>query len=421
MLTHRSSVSVMSVLLAMASGATAQTQPATLETAVPATAPAEEAVPRFLVATVTGLEGRVQVREAEDQPWKMVQVGMEVSQGAEFRTGPHSAVRLVIPPDQIITLDRLGTMKLIEAVQTGNKVKTDLGMKYGRTRYEIEAAGLEHESKIASPNSTLAVRGTKTTVFDQPPFAPEAVVITGRVDYKRAGRGNLAFGQKGRRTSVSATTNDPADESLRETFVDSGIANARTQAEREILLVQSRGSYTVNSQLVAASGLMDFIAAADFSSNIDAETNRSRETPGTLSFDLVWQGAADLDLFVQSPRSERLSAFPFTLSSDGVIANSATNNVPSGGRIEFDDQGPNEPGAALNGGRETAYWSESYPTGKYTIKINYIEGPTGGQPQAASYVLTVRDGSDRNAQVFTGTINPADKSLSIPVPVAKQQ
>jgi hypothetical protein len=116
----------------------------------------------------------VQVRAAEDQPWKPAAAGMEVDEGAEFRTGPRSAVQFVIPPDQTITLDRLGTIKVLQAVKDAGKVTTALGMKYGRTRYDIQAADLEHDSSIRSPGSTLAIRGTDVTFEDMAPVAPAA-------------------------------------------------------------------------------------------------------------------------------------------------------------------------------------------------------------------------------------------------------
>src|SRR5439155_24019052 len=84
-----------------------------------------------LTATITAIEGIVQVRQGEDAAWQKATVGLKLGEGAEFRTGPRSAVRFEIPPDQTITLDRLGTVKLIEAIQKNQGVKTDLGMKYG--------------------------------------------------------------------------------------------------------------------------------------------------------------------------------------------------------------------------------------------------------------------------------------------------
>src|SRR5437016_3996364 len=104
--------------------------------------------------TVTGVQGNVQVRDSSEQPWRRA-VGGAVTEGAEFRTGPRSAVRVLIPPDQTITLDRLGVVKLMQAMKDGNVVKTKVGMPYGRTRYDIEEAGIEHQSELVSPSSTL--------------------------------------------------------------------------------------------------------------------------------------------------------------------------------------------------------------------------------------------------------------------------
>ncbi len=176
------------------------------------------AVGTALTATVTGVEGIVQVRQNEDAPWQKAAVGMKLSEGAEFRTGPRSAVRFEIPPDQTITLDRLGTVKLIEAIARTESVKTDLGMKYGRVRYDVEAAGLAHDSTIHSPGSALAVRGTRVSLYDQPPFAPRATSLTGRAAFRNMRRQMVAFGGKAKAT-VAADSNSPAQAALGESML----------------------------------------------------------------------------------------------------------------------------------------------------------------------------------------------------------
>src|SRR5437762_9346616 len=161
-----------------------------------------------LKATVTGVEGLVQVRGAENQAWQRAAVGMVVNEEAEFRTGPRSAVRFTLPPDQTVTLDRLGTVKVLEAISDGGKLKTNLGMKYGRTRYDIEAAGREHDSTITSPSNTLAVRGTKVSVYDQRPFVAEAVSLTGRAEFRDFKKQRTFFGGRNKgRTVVNTQTN----------------------------------------------------------------------------------------------------------------------------------------------------------------------------------------------------------------------
>src|SRR3954468_1148124 len=205
------------------------------------TAPATSAATEHLKAKVTGVEGLVQVRLGEDQPWQKGGVGMEVGENAEFRTGPKSAVRFTIPPDQVVTLDRLGTVKVLQAINQDGKLKTNIGMKYGRTRYDIEAPGREHESTITSPSSTLAVRGTKVSVYDQRPFPAEAVSLTGRAEFRDAKK-RVFFGGKGAgKTQVSTDTNSAASFSLLQSVVDPSIALARTPEEENLVntLLQS--------------------------------------------------------------------------------------------------------------------------------------------------------------------------------------
>src|SRR3954468_30722 len=209
-----------------------------------------------LPITVTGVEGLVQVREGSDKPWQKATAGMTVTEGAEFRTGPRSAVRVLIPPDQTITLDRLGVIKLMQVLQEGNTVKTKVGMPFGRTRYDIEAAGLEHQSELVSPSSTLAIRGTKVSIYDQPPFAPSAVSLTGRAEYRTAKR-QVAFGGKNAgRTDVSSTSDSPAELSLLQTFVDPSSSFGRPAVDRHLLAqLQSKGDIVLNNgQLALAFG-----------------------------------------------------------------------------------------------------------------------------------------------------------------------
>ena len=73
------------------------TAPATTKMSDEGTAGENDDEPTItLNATITGIEGHVQVRAAADQPWKPAAIGMTLDAGAEFRTGPRSAVRFVI-------------------------------------------------------------------------------------------------------------------------------------------------------------------------------------------------------------------------------------------------------------------------------------------------------------------------------------
>ena len=326
------------------------------ETTAPAaaTSPAVEG----LKATVTGVEGVVQVRAAEDQPWQKATVGMVLDQNAEFRTGPRSAVQFKIPPDQTITLDRLGTVKVLQAVNENGKIKTNLGMRYGRTRYDIEAAGREHESTISSPSSTLAVRGTKVSLYDQRPFVSQAVSLTGRAEFRDA-RKRIRFGGPGAgKLKVSENAGSAAEASLQEAFVDPGAALARTDSEQGLIAnLLSRGatlSYVYEKGIKVIRGGTHPVTDAELIPVL----------PGSLNFVLRWDLDADLNLTVLSPTpdnvqgDQRLVVYPI----------GGRNVLRNGGRTDFDHRG------GPNGGMEVAFWPGAFPNGTYQVGSQHMSG-----------------------------------------------
>jgi hypothetical protein len=308
-----------------------------------------------LQISVTGVEGNVQVRDGDGQPWRKAAVGMTVGAGAEFRTGPRSAVRCQIPPDQTFTIDRLGVMKVLTAIEQGGKVRTDVAMKYGRTRYDIEQAGIEHESTIRSPNGSLALRGTRVSLYDQPPFTPRAVSLTGRAVYATAKR-QIAFGGKGQgTTSVSSDTPSAAETAAKvalvEHVIDPKSAVELTQEETEQLafeVVQGGirfgrlivGGFRPPPSDLAAAGLL----------------------PGKLNFVATWTGFADIDLFVivnPGTANQRILGNP---SVSSLFPGEVQQRLPSGARIDFDKV------STQKGDFEVAYWpNKNYKGGTYGL------------------------------------------------------
>lgn len=132
---------------------------------------------------VTAVQGIVQVRHDEGQPWKKPVVGQKLPIGAEARTGPNSALQLAVGTTGKFTLDRMGVVKILQALQEGGKIKTDMGMKYGRGGFEVQAGGVEHESTIRTPSATLAVRGSKGFLQEYAGQDPIAGSDEGRVAF----------------------------------------------------------------------------------------------------------------------------------------------------------------------------------------------------------------------------------------------
>lgn len=325
-----------------------------------------------LTATITAVEGIVQVRQSEDAAWQKATVGMKLSEGAEFRTGPRSAVRFEIPPDQTITLDRLGTVKLIEAIAQRESVKTDLGMKYGRVRYDVEAAGLAHDSTIHSPGSALAVRGTRVSLYDQPPFAPQATSLKGRAAFRNARRQMVAFGGKAK-AKIEADASSPAQAALGDAILHLPNFERTEQQIRELRFLFAHSGAVFGN--VATSRVP--VSNAQLPSLLG----------GQLDFVLRWDQpqAADLNLFVRSPLGETFGNPPFILSLfpgnpkvGSFLETTFPPHSPSGGSVGLNHIGP--------AGIEIASWSKRPPDGVYVVgayNFIYSETPidTSGLPK----------------------------------------
>lgn len=342
-----------------ADASTAPTQPAS---SAPTTQPAAAGALQVTVAEVTG---NVQVRAGEKAPWQKATVGMVVDEGAEFRTGPRSSVRCTIPPDQSFTLDRLGTVKVLTAVKSGTKLKTEMMMKYGRTKYSVEAAGLEHEGTIASPSGTLAVRGTVVSMYDQPPFVPEATSYTGRAMFRDVQRAAAVGAKGGKKQVLSTDKASVAQTSLDNSVTDPRYAGSRTNSEATYIASQ-----------VSPGGVTSFDSLANItvvrgSTPIRSETALASVLPGQLDIVARWFGNADVNLEVFTDLREPTVALNDPKgfhTSEFLYPGYGLDHSKSGGTIPFDDRG------GPQGGTELAFWNTA-PHASYGIGALLISGP----------------------------------------------
>jgi hypothetical protein len=336
-------------------------QDAPAATAAPAPAAAE---PVLLTATVQEVTGIAQVRLTPDSPWQKATVGMTLPEGAEIRTGPKSSIRCLIGTDQAFVLDRLGTIKITEAIQQENKVRTELSMKYGRTQYAIESAGLEHESTISSPGSTLAVRGTIVALYNQPPYTPTATSFTGRANFK-SGRVNTTLGSKGSpKASMSADSNSAATAALTATVLDPRVSIARTPSETVLIAAEtSRGAALGFDE---SSG----IRVLRGGSPIDREADLLPTLPSGLSFVARWTTNTDVNLqvFLDSgdPNLTFIESGGAFVADEFVFPGFGLQRSQSG-FTAFDHRG------GPNGGTEIVNFP-SAPLGVYGLGVVYVSG-----------------------------------------------
>jgi hypothetical protein len=265
-----------------------------------------------------------------------VQVGDQLSQDAVVHTGPAGGVVMTIPPDLTLTFDRMSSHTILEAARSGGKVTMNVGQEYGRTRHGISGAGVEHESTIRSTNSTLAVRGTIVSVFDQRPYPPEAVSLTGRAEYTVFKRQAVAVGSRnGRAARVSAAAGTAAETALAAAVVDPFLSAARSDSEAALVdTVLSRGGVITfdqesNIRVVRGGGRPD-------------TPQLTAALPGLLNFVVRWDRDANVDLALSTP------------GGDFLYPVGGFDRGKGGGVVPFDHRG------GTGGGFEVAY----FPAGK---------------------------------------------------------
>lgn len=349
----------------------------------PVEAPATQGVTAEgpLTAVVTAFQGKVAVRSGPEAPWVAPTVGMQLTEGAEFRTGPKSAIQIQIPPDQTITIDRLGVVQLLRANFSDGKVVTDVGMKYGRTRYDIEAAGREHDAKVRSPSSVLAVRGTTFLAYDQPPFAHEAISLEGRVQVRDA-RKQVSIGARGAAVKAKVTGNEgSAAETAKVATYQSarGSEGARSTDENQLGLTVQNFLTQPDLQV----GVFEIFANAQSQATLNSlSVIGVLPNPGLASFEMAFNGSpnADVDLIVTSPLGEIVT-----------IANGEGNPVPSGGTYFI-----NSPADASGvGGFDQVLWTSTAPTGVYTVEQVLKTGTS-----AETTLIVLSDKSSSDPQTF---------------------
>jgi hypothetical protein len=309
---------------------------------------AADLTPGPLMIKVTGAMGGAQYRLAGTTKWLPVKAGDELAEGAELRTGPKGAIQFTIGTDQIYRVDRLTVVKLLRAALVPDgTIHTDVGMQYGRVSKDVDSPVRPHEDTIVTPSSTLAVRGTHVSLFDQPPFEPEAVSLTGAAVFSSLGKQLSAFGAHGEGTaSVSTSHPDPSEKQISSSATTPMPANTLTAAE------------TLQQQVLSPSGKVSqvqnniaMLPEEALPPPTDAEL--ATVVSGKLVFIIRWNTDTHVEMELSAPT--KTSPGEFILPVLGL------DHSPGGGQILFDN-----PGTAT-GGYEVITYPASYPISTYTI------------------------------------------------------
>lgn len=333
-----------------------------------------------ITISITAVTGKVQARADASQPWTAVEIGQEYVEGVELRTALRSVVKFRIPPDSEVTVDRLGVVKVLKASIADGTIKTDVGMKYGRTRYDIESAGRVHDAQIRSTSSVLAIRGTDVILDDTPGFAPRAVSFTGRAKFTNDRGQSAGLGQtnnRGAPAQIEAGVASPAETARIQTLPsnNSVLDASRTPQETQLVTVIPQRSQSTTPGLAVQD-----INAGGGTSPIDIvppppPPANFPSSPGRLEFVLNWVGDADLQIGVISPLGEPITTNPSTVTSlpSNAVGPAATSSAS--GAVTT----PDNTGGLATGGSEAVIWPNGFPTGKYDFGVKYTAGTSTAQ------------------------------------------
>jgi len=312
-----------------------------------------------LRAAVVAVRGTVQIRQAEDKKWAAAKPGDVLGAGADIRTGLNSAVQLKIEPGHTITIDRISVVKLLTLVKNQDVVKTDVGMKYGRTRYDVEAAGSVHDAKIHTPGTTLAIRGTSTgTQTDA--FTDSTWVIKGAVNNTNKLRREMV--RMDSSTGKAVVTSD--------LVTPAAFAKNKTKNDTKGEFAGRQGSEnTIVEQY--ASGELD-----NRQSGIDAEQQFARREGFQFAAVGVFGDVFDLDIF-WTPQGVNNSNVDFTIldSLGGTITSQGPTIVRSGQSTQGQFiSSPADDDGSLGFGFEAVQYGPQVPSGNFLVTVNHISG-----------------------------------------------
>lgn len=111
-------------------------------------------------ATVESLTGKVEIRP-QGGSWQAASEGQRIAPGSTVSTGFGSRATLRLA-DSLLEVDPLTRMTLEELVETSDTVSTDVFVRVGRTRANVQSAeGVRSDFRMRSPITTASVRGTQ--------------------------------------------------------------------------------------------------------------------------------------------------------------------------------------------------------------------------------------------------------------------
>jgi hypothetical protein len=307
---------------------------------------------------VTAVQPSAEYRNNSDAKWERLNADVDLPVGVELQTGPKGVIQFAVGTDQVYRVDWLTSAKVLRAnLLPDGTIKTDVAMKYGHISKDVDAPVHPHKDTIVSPCCTLEIRGTRVSLYDQPPFEPEAVSLTGAAVLTSA-HGVLKFGAKGKGTvnarDAAVSTGVAKDKLYRNAVGPAGVFAGQTTSEQQELAAISS---LVGTNSIDFSSLSRILASEVCPPVSAAPLDTDQE----LYFQLDWSG----------PASTMVS---FTIEGPGPNGQtvSINNRIVSSGGMYNTNSGQSPTAKANGNGTQEIDWGNlsataPFPLGTYTI------------------------------------------------------
>lgn len=265
------------------------------------------ASPKNLQAIFLEVDGKVRWRSDQKADWREAKVNDLVGEGAEVRTGLRSRAALRVGRNATILVDAGTSFEIPQLEQDGQTLRTLASVKTGRVDFKVDKVGFSNDFKVATPQTTLSVRGTGFAVNSGPLNGVEVVgartnminaielkYVTSNLKYFMSGASSSSSGNKDPVQSAWLSSLGPpqvagtiADRSQLEQAAAQGqVGNAPTnsqQAQQIGAALSQRLPRTDGSPIVSLLRLQegDLRALKVITSDIDLQTGSPPES-GTV-------------------------------------------------------------------------------------------------------------------------------------------
>lgn len=125
---------------------------------------------RELEATIVALKGAVDVKRPEDKDWVPAARDMKLRKGSEICTAVASSATLAFhgapgaAGGLTVEVRALTQVRVEEPARAPNAVRAGVELKFGAIEVDIQKGDLKADMRVASPNSTTSVSGSKGLV-----------------------------------------------------------------------------------------------------------------------------------------------------------------------------------------------------------------------------------------------------------------